>query len=143
MRVSHRKLAGFLHSLEILDQPFEQISMDAVTNLPPSLGSRNAMCLNIVDRFSKLVMLIPCKGTIYAQDAPSLFLRWWQTNAHINSPLALSILEILRMACICSPIGQYIYSFVPLQRTHNPFTFLSHSLLHRPPIQQMDWRGSE
>ena len=47
------KQAGLLMSLPIPDGPFEDISMDFVTNLPPSVPSRNTQCLTIVDRFSK------------------------------------------------------------------------------------------
>ena len=46
------KQAGLLMPLQIPDGPFQDISMDFITNLPPSLHSRNTQCLTIVDRFS-------------------------------------------------------------------------------------------
>ena len=49
---------GLLMPLPISDGPFEDISMDFVTNLPRSPSTRNTQCLTIVDRFSKFCMLI-------------------------------------------------------------------------------------
>ena len=51
--------------------------MDFVTNLPPSVHSRNTQCLTIVDWFSKFVMLIPCKANCTAQDVARLFIKHW------------------------------------------------------------------
>ena len=71
------KQAGLLMPLRIPDGPFEDISMDFVTNLPPSVHSRNTQCLTIVDWFSKFVMLIPCKANCTAQDVARLFIKHW------------------------------------------------------------------
>ncbi|MCO5555334.1 hypothetical protein L7F22_008880 [Adiantum nelumboides] len=50
--------------------------MDFVGPLPASHPSRNTMCFTIVDRFSKFVMLIPCKHTSSAEEIACLFIRF-------------------------------------------------------------------
>lgn len=74
---SHQKAAGLLQPLPIPDSPFQDISMDFVGPLPASHPSRNTMCFKIVDRFSKFVMLIPCKHTFTAEEVARLFIRFW------------------------------------------------------------------
>ena len=71
------KQAGLLMPLPIPDRPFQNTSMDFVTTLPPSVHSRNTQCLTIVDRFSKFVMLIPCKANCTAQDVARLVIKHW------------------------------------------------------------------
>ena len=77
VKSSHQKTPGLLQPLPIPDGPFQDISMDFVGPLPASHPSRNTMCFTIVDRFSKYVMLIPCKHTITAEDVARLFIRFW------------------------------------------------------------------
>ena len=77
VKVPHGKQQGLLMPLPIPEGPFEDISMDFVTNLPPSPGAWNTQCLTIVDRFSKFCMLIPCKANVTAQDVARLFIRHW------------------------------------------------------------------
>ena len=71
------KQAGLLMPLPILDGPFQDISMDFVTNLPPSVPLRNTQCLTIVDRFSKFCMLIPCKANCTTHYVARLFIKHW------------------------------------------------------------------
>ena len=77
VKSSHQKPAGLLRPLPIPEGPFQDISMDFVGPLPASHPSRNTMCFTIVDRFSKFVMLIPCKHTSSAEDVARLFIRFW------------------------------------------------------------------
>ncbi|MCO5594383.1 hypothetical protein L7F22_048413 [Adiantum nelumboides] len=77
LKAPRRKPQGLLQPLPVPDGPFHDISMDFVTNLPPSLHSRNTQCLTIVGRFSKCYMLIPCKATAIAQDIARLFIKHW------------------------------------------------------------------
>ena len=59
-----------LKSLPQPSRPWEEISMDFVTGLPPSKnpngGKDYDLILVIVDRFSKMAWYIPCYKTIDA-----------------------------------------------------------------------------
>jgi hypothetical protein len=71
MKVSRHKPYGKLESLPIPKGPWQDISMDFIVGLPPSLHNGIACdsILVIVDRYSKMVILTPCVNTI---DAPGL-----------------------------------------------------------------------
>ena len=68
VKSSHQKAAGLLQPLPIPDGPFQDISMDFIGPLPASHPSRNTLCFITVDRFSKYVMLIPCKHIVTAEE---------------------------------------------------------------------------
>ena len=77
VKSTHQKPAGLLRPLPILEGLFQDISMDFVGPLPASHPSRNTMCFTIVDRFSKFVMLIPCKHTSPVEEVACLFIQFW------------------------------------------------------------------
>jgi hypothetical protein len=76
MKVPRRKAYGKLESLPIPKGPWQDISMDFIVGLPPSLhqGIACDSILVIVDRFSKMVLLTPCVSTIDAQGLGQLVL---------------------------------------------------------------------
>ncbi|XP_037833532.1 uncharacterized protein LOC112450623 isoform X7 [Kryptolebias marmoratus] len=58
-KVPRHRPAGLLRPLPIPSRPWSHVSMDFITGLPPSAG--NSVILTIVDRFSKMVHLVPLK----------------------------------------------------------------------------------
>ena len=70
---SNEKTPGKLQLIESPPIPTHTISIDFVTGLPESNGS-NAL-LNITDKFSKAVMLIPCRDTTTAKEVACLYFR--------------------------------------------------------------------
>ena len=59
-KTSHQKPAGLLHPLPAPSRPMEHVAMDFFFDLPVTEGGWSGVWL-IVDRFSKLVKLIPVK----------------------------------------------------------------------------------
>jgi len=57
---------GFLHTLPVPDQPWQEISMDFVTGLPVSEGYDAIMV--VVDRLTKMRHLIRCNTTVNSTD---------------------------------------------------------------------------
>ena len=61
-------------------KPFESISMDFITDLPPSVEVGQAKAsdsiLVIVDRYTKVSKYIPCRKTITAVELSRLFLTY-------------------------------------------------------------------
>lgn len=64
------KPPGFLNPLQIPDGPFEVISMDFITGLPPSQGFD--AILVIVDKFTKYGFFIPTTSTVTAAQTTDL-----------------------------------------------------------------------
>ena len=71
MKVPRHKPYGKLKSLPELKGPWQDISIDFIVGLPPSMHGRDACdaILVIIDRYSKMVVLTPCKSTI---DVPTM-----------------------------------------------------------------------
>lgn len=63
--------------------------MDFIGPLPASHPSTNTLCFTIVDRFSKYVMLIPCKHTISAEEVARLFIRFSYPLAGLPKTITL------------------------------------------------------
>lgn len=63
---------GLLQPLPIPDEPWQSISMDLVTDLPPCCGHDSIFV--VVDRLTKLIVLTPCKKTITAPQLAQLFI---------------------------------------------------------------------
>lgn len=61
---TNRKL-GLYSPLPVPSHPWESISMDFVVDLPMTKGGRNYLYV-VVDRFSKMCILMPCKKQITA-----------------------------------------------------------------------------
>ena len=68
---SNRKL-GLYMPLSVPTRPWESISMDFVGGLPVSKKGNDYLYV-VMDRFSKMCILIPCKKTITGQGAADLF----------------------------------------------------------------------
>lgn len=68
MKVPRHKPYGRLQSLPQPEGPWQDISMDFIVGLPPSRHGVNACdsILVVVDRYSKMVILTPCRSTIDA-----------------------------------------------------------------------------
>ncbi len=71
MKVPRHKPYGLLAALPQPDEPWQDITMDFITGLPPSKhrGRVYDAILNVVDRYSKMVRHIPCTTDI---DAPEM-----------------------------------------------------------------------
>ena len=64
--------AGLLHPLETPSKPWEHISANFITDLPPSHSVDTI--LTVIDRFSNEVELIACTKTCLALDMAKLFM---------------------------------------------------------------------
>ena len=76
MKVPRHKPYGKLEPLPVPKGPWEDISMDFIVGLPPSMRGKSACdaILVIVDRYSKMVVLTPCNGTIDAREMAEIIL---------------------------------------------------------------------
>lgn len=70
---SHHKPYGLLQPLPIPDTPWSSISVDFITQLPPS-GKYSAICV-FVDRFSKMALFIPTTNQVNAEETCQLFMK--------------------------------------------------------------------
>lgn len=70
---THHKPYGLLQPLQIPEKPWESISVDFITQLPPS-NNFTAICV-FVDRYSKMAIFVPTYNTIDAESTCDLFLR--------------------------------------------------------------------
>ena len=68
---STQKPAGELKQPEIPAGKWQQVSMDFITTLPLTVRGHD-MILTVVDKFTKMVHLIPCHGTMNAQGIATL-----------------------------------------------------------------------
>jgi hypothetical protein len=77
--VRHRPY-GEMQALTMPSKPFESISIDFITDLPPSIGLDQAKAsdsiLVIVDRYTKVSKYIPCRKTITATKLARVFLEY-------------------------------------------------------------------
>jgi len=71
MKATRHAPYGVLHPLRVPDRPWQHISVDFVTRLPPS-KKFDAICV-VVDRLTEQSHLIPCKTTIKAEELAQLF----------------------------------------------------------------------
>ena len=74
----HRhKPYGELASLPQPSRPWEEVSMDFITDLPPSAGEGTVFdsIMVVVDRYTKMSLYIPVKKTITAEEMATVFLR--------------------------------------------------------------------
>ena len=72
---------GEMQALRQPSKPFESISMDFITDLPPSTETSHPKAFDsilvIVDRYTKMSRYIPCRKTIDAPELSRLFFRDW------------------------------------------------------------------
>ena len=71
-RTSRHAPFGVLRPLSIPDRPWQDISMDFVTDLPMSEGCD--AILMVADRLTKARHMNPCKSTVDAADLVNLFI---------------------------------------------------------------------
>uniref|UniRef100_A0A803T7I9 Gypsy retrotransposon integrase-like protein 1 n=1 Tax=Anolis carolinensis TaxID=28377 RepID=A0A803T7I9_ANOCA len=72
-KIRREKPSGLLHPLPTPSRPWEIISADFITDLPPSCGFTTILV--VVDLFTKLAHFIPCEGLPTAQETADLFLQ--------------------------------------------------------------------
>ena len=64
---------GLLQPMPIPENPWKSISLDFITDLPPSKGFDSI--LTVVDRFTKMAHFLPCTKTITSQETADLLMR--------------------------------------------------------------------
>ena len=67
---------GLLQPVENPQRPFDHVTMDFITHLPLSSRGHDAI-FTIVDRFSRVVSLIPCSSSMSAVDCAKMFFEHW------------------------------------------------------------------
>src|SRR3954470_24330625 len=72
IKASQQSPAGLLQPLPIPSQPWEQVSMDFITQLPRTKSGFDAIVV-FVDTFSKMVHLVPSRTTATAPDTAKIF----------------------------------------------------------------------
>jgi hypothetical protein len=70
---TNHKPYGLLNPLPVPDQPWTSISVDFITQLPPSKGF-TAICV-FVDRFTKMAHFVPTTDDVDAEGTVALFLQ--------------------------------------------------------------------
>ena len=67
---------GELQSLPVPERPWQEISMDFITDLPPSKRYEDTFnaILVVIDRFTKYARYIPCRKTINAEALASILI---------------------------------------------------------------------
>jgi transposase InsO family protein len=80
-KARRRKPAGEMQALSLPAKPFESISLNFITDLPPSKDSVTGNVVDsllvIVDRYTKEAEYIPCLKTTDAPMLAQLFIRFW------------------------------------------------------------------
>jgi hypothetical protein len=84
--------AGLLRRLPVPDSKFEQITMDLITDLPPTARGHDAV-VTFVDRLSKLVHFAPTTKTVDAPELARIFTETW--HKHHGAPRSSSRTETL------------------------------------------------
>lgn len=70
---SNAKAWGLLRPLPIPEQPWKEVAMDFIVDLPPAEGF--STILVVVDRLSKMAHFLPMKGTPSASDTADIFIK--------------------------------------------------------------------
>jgi hypothetical protein len=84
---SNQAPAGLLQPLEVPQKRWEHVSLDFIGPLPLTLQTQYDMIFVVVDKFSKMVHLLPCKSTITAAQTAQLFFR--EVVRHHGIPSAI------------------------------------------------------
>ncbi|GJP47589.1 hypothetical protein CLOM_g6771 [Closterium sp. NIES-68] len=74
MKSSKQKKAGLLQPLPVPEQPWQVVSLDFITGLPPTTSSHDAI-LVVIDKFSKMGHFIPTHTTARTEETAQLFVR--------------------------------------------------------------------
>ncbi|CAI7840987.1 unnamed protein product [Closterium sp. NIES-53] len=75
MKSSKQKKAGLLQPLPIPEQPWQVVSLDLITGLPPTNAGHDAI-LVVIDKFSKMGHFIPTHTTARTEEMAQLFLKY-------------------------------------------------------------------
>jgi hypothetical protein len=82
------KKKGLLKPLPLPDRIWSDISMDFITDLPPSKEDGSTILLVIVDRFGKGTVLIPMQTSQWsAEGTAKVFLQWYMPHHWIPSSI--------------------------------------------------------
>ncbi|GJP69600.1 hypothetical protein CLOP_g592 [Closterium sp. NIES-67] len=74
MKSSKQKKAELLQPLPVPEQPWQVVSLDFITGLPPTTSSHDAI-LVVIDKFSKMGHFIPTHTTARTEETAQLFVR--------------------------------------------------------------------
>ncbi|CAI7849194.1 unnamed protein product [Closterium sp. NIES-54] len=74
MKSSKQKKAGLLQPLRVSEQPWQVVSLDFITGLPPTNAGHDAI-LVVIDKFSKMGHFIPTHTTARTEETAQLFLK--------------------------------------------------------------------
>ncbi|CAI7858245.1 unnamed protein product [Closterium sp. NIES-53] len=74
MKSSKQKKAGLLQPLSVPEQPWQVVSLDFITGLPPTNAGHDAI-LVVIDKFSKMGHFIPTHTTARTEETAQLFLK--------------------------------------------------------------------
>ena len=74
-KASNLKKAGLLQSLDIPDYPWQSCSMDFITQLPETSKGYDALMV-VVDRLTRMTILIPTYTHVTAPEAARLFFEY-------------------------------------------------------------------
>ncbi|CAI7932864.1 unnamed protein product [Closterium sp. NIES-54] len=74
MKSSKQKKAGLLQPIPVLEQPWQVVSLDFITGLPPTNAGHDAI-LVVIDKFSKMGHFIPTHTTARTEETAQLFLK--------------------------------------------------------------------
>lgn len=97
-----------LAPLELPNEPWEHITMDFVTGLPQATTGVNTI-LTVVDRFSKMAVLISCQDTTNSADTARLLMRHVYTKHGIPK-----IITTDRGPQFVSSFTKHIYQFLQI-----------------------------
>ncbi|GJP70016.1 hypothetical protein CLOP_g1010 [Closterium sp. NIES-67] len=73
MKRSKQKKAGLLLPLPVPEQPWQVVSLDFITGLPPTATGHDAI-LVVIDKFSKMGHFIPIHTTAHTEETAQLFI---------------------------------------------------------------------
>ncbi|GJP48626.1 hypothetical protein CLOM_g7917, partial [Closterium sp. NIES-68] len=75
MKSSKQKKAGLLQPLPVPEQPWQVVSLDFITGLPPTTSGHDTI-LVVIDKFSKMGHFIPTHTTARTEETAQLFVRY-------------------------------------------------------------------
>ncbi|GJP51223.1 hypothetical protein CLOM_g10392 [Closterium sp. NIES-68] len=75
MKSSKQKKARLLQPLPVPEQPWQVVSLDFITGLPPTTSGHDAI-LVVIDKFSKMGHFIPTHTTARTEETAQLFVRY-------------------------------------------------------------------
>ena len=82
---TNRKL-GLYSPLHVPSHPWESISMDFVGGLPMSKRGHDYLYV-VVDRFSKMCILMPCKNKITVEQTTNIFFEYVWVHFGLPTPI--------------------------------------------------------